>query len=169
MLGMHRSATSMIARALHKSGEVDMGEDLLLELPDNPRGHYENRRFLDLNIRILESAGGSWRSPPSKDKILRQKDKFDDEIKNVIESEVSKAKKKGLGSWGFKDPRTVLTIDLYLPHLPSPQFIICYRNPEDIAKSLNKRDNISIRKGIKLAKVYNSRLKDFINTWMGEE
>lgn len=79
------------------------------------------------------------------------------------------AKNNGLYSWGFKDPRTVLTIDLYLPHLPNPQFITCYRGPMEIAKSLNKRDGMSIEKGMNISKIYNERLSEFISGWMREK
>lgn len=166
VLGMHRSATSMTARSLHKSEEVFMGEKLLLGLPDNPKGHYEDTKFLNLNIEILKSAGGSWNNPPSREKILEQKNKFDDKIKNLVEQSVKNAKNKGLSSWGFKDPRTVLTIELYLPHLPNPQFITCYRKPLEIAKSLKKRNGIPIEKGISLTNIYNDRLNDFIKEWL---
>ena len=169
VLGMHRSATSMTARSLHKSNEVFMGEKLLLGLPDNPKGHYEDTKFLNLNIEILKSAGGSWDNPPTKEKILEQKNKFDNKIKLLVEESINNAKNKGLRSWGFKDPRTVLTIDLYLPHLPNPQFITCYRDPMEIAKSLNKRDGMPIEKGMKLSKTYNERLSEFISGWMGEK
>jgi hypothetical protein len=166
VLGMHRSATSMTARALHKSNEVFMGEKLLLGLSDNPKGHYEDTKFLNLNIEILRSAGGSWNNPPTREKILEQRGKFDGRIKSLVEESVNNAKRNGSISWGFKDPRTVLTIDLYLPHLPNPQFITCYRDPMEIAKSLNKRDRIPIKKGIKLSKIYNERLTEFISEWM---
>lgn len=110
ILGMHRSATSLIAGALNNFG-VNMGEKLL---------------------------GG----------------RGDPKIKSLIE------RKKGL--WGWKDPRTTLTIKLYLPYLKNPHFICCFREPIEVAKSLYRRQKMPIKKGLKLAKIYNKRLLKFL-------
>ena len=166
VLGMHRSSTSMVARALHEKKEVCMGNNLLLGLPDNPKGHYEDKEFLHLNIDILNAAGGSWDNVPPHKKILEVAPKFENKIKKVIKKASIFAKKSGYQSWGFKDPRTVLTIDLYMPYLTNPQFIICYRKPKEIAKSLNKRNKMPIANGIKLTNTYNNRLNNFIKNWL---
>lgn len=159
---MHRSSTSMVARSIHKQGEVHMGDKLLLGLPDNPKGHYENKKFLHLNIDILKAAGGSWDNPPSKKEILKVAPLFKDRIKRLISESEEEANAAGYISWGFKDPRACLTIDLYMPYLNNPQFIICYRDPMEIARSLNKRDKMSITDGVNLVKIYNNRIFDFI-------
>ena len=54
---------------------------------------------------------------------------------------------------------------LYLPYLENPHFICCFREPMEVAKSLKRRNDMPIKKGLKLAKVYNSRLLKFINDW----
>lgn len=164
VLGMHRAATSLVARTLNH--EVHMGEKLLKGLRDNPKGHYENVRILKLNDKILHDAGGSYFNPPSVDNILKAAHKFEDEMRTVVEKEIEAAEKKGMESWGFKDPRTCLTIEAWLPYLPNPQFVVCYRDPLEIAKSLNKRDGMSIKKGIELTKEYNNRIINFINNWL---
>ena len=50
VLGMHRSATSLIAKGL--DAVCHMGDDMLEPAKDNPEGFYENKRFLDLNIEM---------------------------------------------------------------------------------------------------------------------
>ncbi len=153
ILGMHRSGTSLIAGILHHLG-VDMGRHLLGRSWSNPLGHFENIEFLDLNERILKEAGGSWREPPRKEKILELNGKFSEEIRNVI-------KKNKNNVWGWKDPRTVLTIDLFINFLENPYFIVCNRNVMDIAKSLYKRDKIPIEEGLNLIKIYINRINEF--------
>lgn len=69
VLGIHRSATSMVARALHKSREVWMGHQLLMGKEHNPMGHYEQLSVLTLNSQILNAADGSWSHPPKPEKI----------------------------------------------------------------------------------------------------
>ncbi len=166
ILGMHRSATSMVARSLHTAKEVHMGDDLLLNLHDNPEGHYEDKKFLFLNREILQAAGGWWDNPPSRQNILKAGLRFEGRIKKTIQEAVSSARTRGCTSWGFKDPRTALTIDLYVPYLPNPQFIVCYRSPVDVAKSLQKRNGFPIQKGLELTTLYNNRINKFMKRWL---
>ena len=52
VLGMHRSGTSFISKALHDSG-VDMGEGKLMGPNEwNKLGHYENTQFVSMNSQI---------------------------------------------------------------------------------------------------------------------
>ncbi|HEC68495.1 MAG TPA: glycosyltransferase [Candidatus Desulfofervidus auxilii] len=154
VLGMHRSGTSMTAGVLHRLG-VNMGKNLMKGNWANPLGYFENLEFVRLNDRILQAAGGSWNDPPGREKILAQKEKFSSEIYNLIQKEKSEI-------WGWKDPRTTLTIELFLPYLENPYFLICYRNPLSIAESLKRRDGTSIEFGLKLTGIYNQRIVDFL-------
>ena len=52
ILGCHRSASSLVAKALHEAG-VHMGDELLSGLADNPEGHFEDMDFLKKNVEIL--------------------------------------------------------------------------------------------------------------------
>jgi hypothetical protein len=165
VLGMHRSSTSLIARTLNK--EVHMGDKLLKNQPDNPKGHYENIEALKINKQILQDAGGDWYDPPERDKIIEVGLKYTDDIKELVSQEIKFAKSKNMQSWGFKDPRTVLTIDVWHEHLPNPQFIVCYRNALDVARSLQKRNGISLDKGVSLTNEYNRRISEFISRFYG--
>lgn len=162
---MHRSATSLVARTL--SSEVHMGEILLMGLPDNPKGHYENLSIIDINERILTDAGGDWYDPPPRDAIIEVGKKYKEKIKKIVDYEVSIARSKNLESWGFKDPRTCLTIDVWYKYLPNPQFVVCYRSIDDIAISLHKRDGLPIENCKALTKEYNNRIMSFMKNLYG--
>src|SRR4030043_1906721 len=84
VLGMHKSATSLIAGALHNF-KVNMGERLMGWDEFNKVGYFEDLDFYKLNETILKQAGGSWYNPPSEKKILALKKKFAPEIKRLIE------------------------------------------------------------------------------------
>jgi len=155
---MHRSGTSIVAGILAKLG-VDMGRDLLGANYSNPTGHFENKKFIQLNNKILKSAGGGWDFPPSEEKILVQRRKFENEIKKIIVEEGK------LLIWGWKDPRTSLTIELYLPFLKNPYFLVCHRDNLEIANSLNKRDGLEIKQGLELTKIYNQRINEFFEKY----
>jgi hypothetical protein len=52
--------------------------------------------------------------------------------------------------WGWKDPRTCLTLPFWAPLLPETRCVICLRNPLDVARSLEKRDGLSLERGVRL-------------------
>ena len=54
------------------------------------------------------------------------------------------------------------SVTLYTVLMNNPQFIICYRDPMEIAKSLNKRNKMPIEDGMNLVRKYNNRIFDFI-------
>jgi hypothetical protein len=154
VLGMHRSATSLIAKGLAESN-VSMGSNLLIADKSNLFGHWEDMDFLNLNKAILRDAGGDWDDPPPEEKILELADTYEAEIKELINR-----KKKDL--WGWKDPRTTLTIKLFAPYLENPHWITCFRQPEQVAQSLLVRNNFPIEKGLALCIEYNKRLLNFL-------
>ena len=154
VLGMHRSATSLTAKAL--ANEIDMGASYR-HISDQPRGNWEDLEFYAMNVKILKKAGGNWHEPPLRENILRAGAKLSDEIKALVESK----NKKGV-LWGWKDPRTALTIELYLPYLINPHYICNFRDPKEVAESLKKRNGFTIDKGIRLALIYNSRIFSFL-------
>jgi len=153
VLGMHRSGTSMTSAILEKLG-INMGEETLGAGETNPIGHFEDKMFLNLNKRILNDAGGSWDSPPKHKAILDLKNKYKKEIKKIISN-----KNK---NWGWKEPRTSLTIDLYYPYLSNTYFIYCKRNEVDVAKSLKKRNDMPLNEGKKLKGIYDDRIDNFL-------
>jgi len=156
VLGMHRSGTSMISGVLEKLG-VDMVKRGLSKNVGNPLGYFEDEGFYNLNERILKIAGGSWYDVPDKDELefIREKDsKIDLSVTNLIKNRESEL-------WGFKDPRTCITIDFYLPHLKNPYFIVTHRNKEDIVKSFKKRDGTNEFGDEELVDTYRERIDSF--------
>lgn len=155
VLGMHRSATSLIGMGMYKSG-VFMGKELLGPGKGNEYGHFEDIGLLRLNDKILKAAGGSWDNPPRELEIYEAGYEIRDQIKEAI-------KKRECDLWGWKDPRTILTIRCYQPYLKNPIYVSCFRDPTEVAESLNKRDAMPIEKGLSLAHEYNRRLIKFLS------
>jgi len=157
VLGMHRSGTSLVAGILERLG-VNMGKRQIGIHWSNPLGHYENVDFVKMDDMILNVAGGAWDDPPEISSILEvsSNEKLLRKIQEVV-------KKNEDRIWGWKVPTTSLTIELYLPFLRNPYFIICYRDPQEIVKSLQKRDGMDPRKARKLIEVYNESIKQFLN------
>jgi len=164
VLGMHRSATSLIAKGLHEAG-VWMGERLLGASPSNTHGHFENLDFVALNDYLLSQAGGSWDNIPALDRIIEAGAKNAGAIQRTILCNIRQP------VWGWKDPRTTLTIPAIYPYIKkySPVFVPCFRAPKDVAASLEKRNGMHPADGERLARGYNARLLSFLTEFLEVE
>ena len=161
VLGMHRSATSLVARGL--DNEINMGPRIN-KGPGHtqPKGHYESIDFTDLNAKIIREAGGAWDRPPPEEAILAAGKKLEDEIKELVDRSGD-----GKEIWGWKDPRTALTVRCYLPFLQNPHFVAIFRDPSEVAKSLNRRHGKDeTEKWVALAKEYNRRIFEFLQEFV---
>lgn len=172
ILGMHRSATSLIARSLH--GECYLGSEKYFIPPsfDNPKGFFEDRRVVLLNDELLKMAGGSWDDPPSRESILALKGKplmngtVDDYIKGTLQTLHQEANGKSVA---IKDPRMCLLIELWDPFIPDSQYIMSYRDPKQIVNSLETRSKKyppekPRKEWMDLVKVYNERANNFVQS-----
>jgi hypothetical protein len=138
VLGMHRSGTSLVAQLLHAL-DLDLGPEAHLMGPseDNPAGHWENEPIADLNDEILDRLGGTWWEPPELPPGWERASELADlrrEARKLIDEDFA-----GRQRWGFKDPRICLTLPLWQTVLPPMRYVICLRNPVDVAWSLKAR------------------------------
>jgi len=155
VLGMHRSGTSLVARVLNVLG-LDLGPEDHLMRPsaDNPAGHWESRPLKDINDDILSRLGGTWWQPPQfapgweRSPELAEPRK---QARELIEADFS-----GRDLWGFKDPRTCLTAPFWQRILGPMRYVICFRNPLDVAASARAReeDTLPLEQGIELWLTY---------------
>lgn len=148
ILGMHRSGTSCLAGCLQAAG-LNSGE-VNTEAMHNKKGNRENLAVMHLNDEVLASNSGSWRNPPA----------------DVVWTEPQLAKGArvagaiaGEGPWGFKDPRTLLTLDGWVSILGKVEIAASFRHPLAVAQSLNRRQPaMSVDEGLELWQIYNERL-----------
>ena len=157
VLGMHRSATSLVARGL--ASEIFMGSDYQPANEFNPEGYWEDLEFATLNDQILRDAGGSWSDPPSE-RAIQIAGRY---YKNKLERLVTQRNEQH-ELWGFKDPRTTLTYRLWEPYLRNPHLIACFRDPQDVSESLGKRDGFGVNRAMALIDEYNRRLIDILRS-----
>ena len=129
VLGKPRSGTSLTAGILSILG-VDMEGDST-PTPFNPKGAYEDLEFDDINWNILQTAGGDdLLSPPPLSRVLEQRDQYAQRLQEFF------SKKAKPHIWGWKKPSTSLLIELFLPYLVNPYFVVVLRNPIGNAQSL---------------------------------
>ncbi|RMD69329.1 MAG: hypothetical protein D6819_07240 [Gammaproteobacteria bacterium] len=151
VLGMHRSGTSAVTRALAALG-VDLGDRLMPGLEDNPKGFFEDLDLTRINHALLEAMGKRWDSlllPPWTAVPQSIRDGLVEEARRVIRDRFSQSP-----CWAFKDPRTVRLLPFWeqvLEGLGIPRrFLIAYRHPLSVAASLARRDGFDEGKALLL-------------------
>ena len=181
ILGMHRSGTSLLTRMLNLI-DVYLGPEQLLMRPDfaNPKGYWEHDEIVSLNDEILRRLGGSWDEPPTFPPGWENAPAIDDlkqRGRRLIQDSFANVE-----TWGWKDPRSCLTLPFWQQLLPNLRYILCLRNPLDVAGSLESRDGLPTEKSSQLWLTYvssalehsdgRSRLvifyEDLINDCLGE-
>lgn len=153
VLGMHRSGTSLVMRAANALG-VALGpeEHLMPPVEDNPTGFWEHELLTELNDEILAAFGGSWHDPPPLPPGWEDDPRIEElrlRARRVVAEDFA-----DLPRWGWKDPRACLTLPFWQRVMPPMGYVICLRNPLDVARSLERRNGFPIRKGIDLWLAY---------------
>ncbi len=158
ILGMHRSGTSAVARAINMLGPYLGPADHLMKpfKGDNPYGFWEHWAIYSLNERLLSHLGSSWDSIlPFREEWWKEPGirPFREELKQLVRSEFTDHP-----VWMWKDPRTSVLLpfwqDVLLELNIEVSYIICIRNPLDVALSLMRRNNFSKDKSYSLWLLY---------------
>ena len=151
ILGMHRSGTSTITRAVNFLGAY-LGEEHELHPAgfDNPEGFWERKDVIDLHERMLVTLKRAYDTVlplPEGWHLSQEITPFREELRNLITNNFSSRL-----LWAWKDPRTCLFLDLWKEVLDELQIeLVCIfvvRNPLDVANSLLKRNELDIAKSL---------------------
>jgi hypothetical protein len=159
---MMRTGTSVVARILDLLG-VYLGsdDDLLAPNPENPSGFWEHREIIALNEELLARFGGTWYAPPE----LPRGWEFDPSIRDLRErgQELIRSKFAGRPRWGWKDPRTCLTLPFWQSLVDPMRYLLCVRSPVETARSLEamwwvqRRLSAPFEQGVQLWLTYTTR------------
>jgi hypothetical protein len=152
-LGMHRSGTSVVSRMLNLLG-VHLGthQSVSRAGEDNPKGYWEHHPLALLNDEILAGFGGQWDEPPA----FPLSWPCDPRLQDVREK-ARQLLARDFGSepvWGWKDPRTCLTIPFWQDLIGPIRYVMCVRNPCAVVASLSLRDGMSPEKAERLWLTY---------------
>ena len=164
VLGMHRSGTSTVAGILHLHNII-MGTYQNFwprPLKQNPKGFYENYDFRKINDTILKLSDYSVKSyKPQIPNII-----LNDKIKLKM-SRIIKDYNIDYTEWGWKDPRTCLTIFQWMEVIESlnlrdkVRVIFVSRKAMSVARSLKKRNNLPLEIGLSLWEAYSKKALQF--------
>ena len=151
ILGMHRSGTSALAGCMNLLGFYP-GKNLIPPNESNIKGYFENNLLYHFNDHILDILYARWNDTLAlpdnwwKDKMVINEH---DRLKEIINTEFETD-----SNFLIKDPRISVLLPLYLDVFEqekiSPKIIINYRNPYEVADSLEYRDNLSKTKSFLL-------------------
>lgn len=162
---MHRSGTSIFSRSL-----AQMGLFTGAKLDSNDEAYF----FLKINQWLLKEMGGSWDNPKPLDEIV-ENHKICELYTQILKKELSSVRRlEYLGfnrfirnkkildmsePWGWKDPRNIFTLPLWMKIFPEAKILHITRNGRDVARSLVERrgkridslvpDNLQISRTVK--------------------
>ena len=148
VLGMHRSGTSSLAGAINKL-DISFGQNLSKASFDNPKGYFENTVIQDLNNRLLAEFKIDWDYPgflPQNWVDLPKIKAYDEEALDILKEQFGDAEQIAI-----KDPRICYLLPFWKRVLKKGEYtvkaVFSYRNPDEIAQSLLKRNNFTLNKG----------------------
>ncbi len=158
VLGAPRSGTSLTARALNILG-VDLGPeaDLMPPAADNNRsGFWEHKGIADLNEEIFAALSESpppylqgWRWPPELGPGWEDDPRLEPH-RNAAAAILRASFGRRRGPWGWKDPRTSLTLAFWQGLVNEMRYVVCVRHPLDVAASLEARDGMPVEESLRL-------------------
>lgn len=176
VLGAPRNGTSTTARVLNVLGIYLGGKAELMPAAEgnNPAGFFEHQEIADLNEEILAVLGNAprqhWRHPP----VLSAGWERDPRL-GALRAEAESILRDSFGgraAWGWKDPRTCLTLPFWrrvlagLPEVESRlRYVICVRHPLEVAASLRARDDMAEDESLALWLRY---MRDAVSHTAGE-
>ncbi len=136
-------------------------DQLLAADKGNLHGHFEHVGFLKINNAVLEHFDASWDDPPQFESGWERDVSLTAlvaEARELLDSFAGKL------SWGWKEPRTTILLPFWKAIIPDLRFVICVRNPLDVARSLSDRNGMPIERGVFLWTRY---MRDAINDTKG--
>jgi len=158
ILGMHRSGTSTVARAINLMG-VPLGEVEKMMPPNrgNSEGYWEHLEINDFQIRLMARLRRDWdAAEPLPEGWLQSEavKPFKAELTKIIAANFG-----GRPIWAWKEPRSCVLLPLWREVLAAAQIelscLFVVRNPVDVAGSLMRRDGIPFNRAVAIWFHYN--------------
>ncbi|MEA1051614.1 sulfotransferase [Lamprobacter modestohalophilus] len=162
VLGMHRSGTSAVTRMINMMGAYLGAEGGFQSASDsNPKGHWERVDVMQFNDALFRPVSASWwqlsrfnsASIPAEARA-----DFEKKARNLI------LNLDAHRPWVLKDPRLCVLFPCWRPLLEVPVILHVFRQPIQIAQSLQQREGFPLPFGIAL---WERHLRDALNSSRG--
>jgi hypothetical protein len=163
ILGMYRSGTSAISRALNLCGAFLPGRVLPAKLGLNPKGFWESEVVTDLDVRLLHHLGADWNRVdfelPHAGPLV---DEFLADSREVLATEYEDAP-----FILIKDPRICVLAPLWHRALKEggyrPVYVVVVRHPLEVARSIEAQGGMPVSEGLALWLTYMRRVEMFVD------
>jgi hypothetical protein len=158
VIGMHRSSTSIVTRTLSEQLNFRLGS---LEVTAD---HHESMFLCAQSDRLLSLRHSTWDNIHylARENSIDWGNQCDTTVRHALHSMLHARPTYGTSSHNpsgplvVKEPRMCLTLPYYLTCLPAPPHILLiFRNPLEVAQSLNTRDNMTLPRALGLWYQYN--------------
>ncbi len=156
VIGMHRSGTSTLSRALGALGCAH-GEKLLPPASENEKGFWEDADIMTLDQELLEALGSDWsRVAEIETEALRLPilTDFRARATQLLAEKLCAGKMLAL-----KEPRMTLLLPFWQEIFRSlglrVGYLLALRHPLEVARSLLRRNGFSVERGLLLWYQYN--------------
>ena len=129
LLGMHHSGTSIFSEVLHRHGVF---------MHPTAR-HFESKFFTrDINGELILGGRSNWVRNPIMpvEEVMAKLEPVRDRIETKALKKFIRDGYDGSSPWGFKDPRTCVTLPLFLEIFPRARLLHIVRQEDDVAESL---------------------------------
>ncbi len=142
VLGMHRSGTSAITRALNAQGAI-LPQNLMPPGEDNPTGFFESLPVVEFNSHLMKECGLDWDDPrPCPTGYWESHRNYWERVDRAKDLLLSEFPEGDL--FVLKDPRLSRLLPIWLPAVKAAGIeataLICCRNPLEVTESLKKRN-----------------------------
>jgi hypothetical protein len=149
VVGMHRSGTTAVTRAINGMGVAMCVEsDLAPGWVGNPEGHWESLTLMRNDDLLLREVDAAWFCPPA----------VRDSLWSSVRMPTARAEFDAVHpteQWVAKDPRICITLPFWRTTLERPLVaVLMLRDPAEIAASHASRDGFPIRFGLALWERY---------------
>ncbi|MBT6038107.1 MAG: glycosyltransferase, partial [Halieaceae bacterium] len=155
--GMHRSGTSLVTKCFECFG-YGLGETLMAPSSDNPKGFFEDLDIVNLNDNLLRDNGSYWDAPV----FVGQGPLSWDATHLDVGVKLLTAKLAREPRLAIKDPRLCLLLPFWravAESLNIPlRLCLVFRDPLDVAASLQQRNDLPLSIGLGLTQAYWSQL-----------
>lgn len=149
IVSMHRSGSSLLAGLLSENGFFAGDENRLVPgNKDNLKGYFERKDVVALNEKMLTTEYHN-SSFPDFNSFRTNLANFDVDVANLVND----LKQEGVTV--LKDPRLSLTLPVWQQSLTELRVVFLFRDPIEVASSLNKRQGYPMLSALALWEFYN--------------
>ncbi|MCA1749626.1 MAG: tetratricopeptide repeat protein [Parasphingopyxis sp.] len=155
ILGMHRSGTSALSRAMNICG-WQLAARIMPPSPGNPAGYWEPIEIVRFNDRLLKTIGSHWADPRPLPEGWSERPEvvaMHGEARDILEAEFP-----SLDGIVLKDPRFSRLLPFWERVFEGcaapPACLIMSRHPFEVAQSLALREQMDLRHGMLLWLAY---------------